>query len=75
MHEKLHTIIQLPVHLTDKQSVSFQPGNTQEAIDRASTRETMLKAWFKLNQEDYTATEYFYPGMPQHFFFDQNLRK
>jgi len=70
MHEQSHTIIRLPVHLPDEQSVSFHPDNVEEAVDRASTRETMLTAWLKLNKDDRTATEYLYPEIPQHFVFD-----
>ena len=44
MHEQSHTIICLPVHLSDQQSVSFHPDNVEEAVNRASTQETMHAA-------------------------------
>jgi hypothetical protein len=68
MHDRSHGIIRLAVHLQDRQSVTFQPGEEEAAVDRAS--ETTLTAWFKLNEDNPVARQYYYAEIPEHFVFN-----
>ncbi|CAL8141391.1 unnamed protein product [Orchesella dallaii] len=70
MHDQSHTIYRLHVHLADEQSVIFQEGNEQLAIERASLKDTKLTAWFKLNQNDPNARRYKYWEIPVHYTWD-----
>ena len=46
-----YTIIRLKVHLPNQQSVTFVEGNEEEALEVAQNIDTMLTAFFKLNEE------------------------
>ncbi|XP_066916947.1 uncharacterized protein [Clytia hemisphaerica] len=52
MHTQSHTVIRLAVHLPNFQRVYFREGEEENAADRAGNNETMLTAWFLLNQND-----------------------
>ncbi len=60
MHDISHAIIRLAVHLPYEQAVYFRDGKEQEALEAASTKETNLTAWFKLNQNDSSANDFLY---------------
>lgn len=60
----------LAVHLPLQQHVHFKRGLEEEALARSSERDTQLTAWFKLNQQEGTA-----PEIPNHFVFNQKLKK
>ena len=74
MHEQTHAIIRLKLNLPGKQPVVFVPGQEGEAIANNEQKDNTLTAWFKLNQNDSTARQYFYPEIPEHFTFDQKKR-
>ena len=74
MHEQLHTIIRLSVHLRDQQPVYFQQGHEHEALERSSHGETQLTAWFKLNDENETAQQYLYTEIPAYYLFNNTLK-
>lgn len=40
MHDRSHSIIRLPVHLPNQQTITFEEGNEQEAIDAETGRDT-----------------------------------
>jgi hypothetical protein len=71
MHDISHAIIRLAVHLPNEQAVYFKDGEEQEALEAASTKETTLTAWFKLNQNDPSANDYLYTEIPEHYVFDK----
>ena len=75
MHQQSHSIVRLPVHLPRQQPVYFQQGTEEEALQRAGTQDTMLTAWFKLNNSDAEAKQYLYPEVPAHFVFDKKNKK
>ncbi|XP_060129913.1 uncharacterized protein LOC132592021 [Zootoca vivipara] len=70
MHYQSHTIHRFAVHLPDEQSVFFNPNDINTAAQRASTRNTQLTAWFKLNQEQEQARKILYSDIPIHYVFD-----
>ncbi len=71
MHDISHAIIRLAVHLPEEQIVYFQQGKEMEALESASSKETMLTAWFKLNLRNTSAKQYLYSDIPEHYVFDK----
>jgi hypothetical protein len=71
MHDISYAIIRLAVHLADEQAVYFQPVQEQEALEAASSKETTLTAWFKLNLNEPSANPYLYTEIPEHFVFNK----
>ncbi|XP_021961437.1 uncharacterized protein LOC110857104 [Folsomia candida] len=71
MHEQSHTIYRLPVHLPSEQTVYFNADNVEAAAERAGSKETMLTAWFKLNDTDEDARLYLYADIPEHYVFNK----
>ncbi|XP_066920182.1 uncharacterized protein [Clytia hemisphaerica] len=69
MHTQSHTVIRLAVHLPNFQRVYFREGEEENAADRAGNNETMLTAWFLLNQNDPTARQILYPDIPYDYVF------
>ncbi|UYV72234.1 hypothetical protein LAZ67_9002265 [Cordylochernes scorpioides] len=50
MHQQSHSIMRLQVHLPGQQSICFNEDNIEEVVQQAGNKDTMLTAWFKLNQ-------------------------
>src|SRR6267154_6585338 len=49
---------------------------SMEAVAHAeATRDTTLTAWFKLNLVDEHARKHLYVDIPEHYVFDQKIRK
>ncbi|OXA46565.1 hypothetical protein Fcan01_18730 [Folsomia candida] len=71
MHEQSHTIYRLPVHFPSEQTVYFNADNVEAAAERAGSKETMLTAWFKLNDTDEDARLYLYADIPEHYVFNK----
>ena len=69
LSDRSHTITRLAVHLPLEQSVFFQPGNEEQAVINAATKETTLTAWFILNRDNEEARQYFYREIVHHFCF------
>ncbi|XP_046655037.1 uncharacterized protein LOC124348808 [Daphnia pulicaria] len=69
LSDRSHTITRLAVHLPLEQSVFFQPGNEEQAVIDAATKETTLTAWFILNRDNEEARQYFYREIVHHFCF------
>ncbi|XP_035707285.1 ATP-dependent DNA helicase PIF1 [Folsomia candida] len=45
--------------------------NVEAAAERAGSKETMLTAWFKLNDTDEDARLYLYADIPEHYVFNK----
>ena len=73
MHDKSHIIIRLAIHLPLQQNVHFQNGNEQQALQ--CNEQTMLTAFFKLNQLDQNAHQYLYHEIPEHYTFNKSAKK
>lgn len=77
MHEQSHTIVRLPVHLPEEQNIVFNPEylkNDADAVVENSQRDTMLTAWFKLNQSNEDAQSILYNDIPRHFVFNKKIK-
>ncbi|GBM77760.1 hypothetical protein AVEN_231569-1 [Araneus ventricosus] len=75
MSDKSHTVIRLAVHLPEQQAIFCKEGQENEAVERASIKDTTLTAWFKLNLIDEEAHEYYYADIPQYYVFDKPSTK
>jgi hypothetical protein len=73
--DRSHSISRLAVHLPERQSVFFQPGNEEQAVINAATRNTTLTMYFKLNEQQEGARQYYYREIPHHYLFDKKLQK
>lgn len=67
MHDRSHTVMRLPVHLPNQQSIVFEEGNEEEALLAAQTGRTKLESWFMLNINDNCARECLYTDIPLHY--------
>ena len=72
MSEKSHTVMRLAVHLPEQQEVFYKEGHKDQAIARAWPKETLLTAWFNLNQTDEQANNYTYTDIPNYNIFYKN---
>jgi hypothetical protein len=75
MHDQSHSIIRLAVHLPESQPVFFVDGEELQALERASSKETTLTSWFKLNYLDNSANQYKYIDIPYYYVFDKKYSK
>ena len=68
-----HTVYTLKIHARDRQPVFHTTENRGQALERAETRDTMLTAFFKLNQDDPEARQYLYEEIPYHYVFNEGV--
>eukprot|EP00794_Sanderia_malayensis_P017120 gene17120-biopygen14739 len=71
MYEKSHTITRLPIHLPDQQNVCFT--DPQQAAHR--NNDSMLTAYFNLNQTDPNAHQYLYEELPDHYTYNKSTKR
>ncbi|XP_065642297.1 uncharacterized protein LOC136073929 [Hydra vulgaris] len=69
-HDCANVLINEQDHLPENQIVCFREGEEQEALYRATQRDTRLTAWFKLNSKNEGAHRYSYVDLPYYFVFD-----
>ena len=74
MRFKSHDVFRLIIHLENCQSVVFKDNEIDETMEKAKDRDTMLTAYFKLNQTDIEAHKYSYAEIPKHYVFDANTK-
>ena len=72
LHGQSHTVVRLPIHLPNFQSVFFVEGREQEALQRAEGRRTMLQAYFDLNRDDVNARSLLYQDVPRRYIMQGN---
>ncbi len=72
MHKQSHPMIRLAVHLPYGQQVYFKPSEEERALLNSDKNGTMLTDWFELNKRDFSARQYLYAEIPQHFVFSQH---
>ena len=68
LQDKSHSIIRLPVHLPNQQSVIIS-GNVNSIADNLNYSSSMLLDYFKLNLANAKARQYFYADIPSHFVY------
>ncbi|XP_044005460.1 uncharacterized protein LOC122850368 [Aphidius gifuensis] len=72
LQKKSHSIMRLPVHLPNQQSVIFSDEGTEDSIRTALEKTTMLIEYFALNRRDPVARQYTYAEIPSHFVFKKS---
>ncbi|XP_063994425.1 uncharacterized protein LOC135171800 [Diachasmimorpha longicaudata] len=72
LQEKSHSIVRLPVHLPNQQTLTISDVADDEAIRSALQKETMLMDYFTLNQRDPEARKFTYSEIPSHYVFKKN---
>ncbi|XP_077201143.1 uncharacterized protein LOC143841157 [Paroedura picta] len=78
LHAQSHSIVRLPVHLPDYQSVIFDARTLQTnpaTVESNAQRDTMLTAWFLLNSEHEEARSILYIDIPKTYIFQKDIRK
>ena len=75
IHFSQPTVYRLPVHLEDQQIVYYNPDdNPNDVLERGATKETLLTAWFKINQSNPSARNTTYQNFPQIWVFDSKKK-
>ncbi|KYN16225.1 DNA repair and recombination protein pif1, mitochondrial [Trachymyrmex cornetzi] len=69
LQDKSHTIVRLPVHLPNEQSVIIENEAIEEAMISALNQATMLIDYFSLNSRDQEAKQYLYVEIPRYYVF------
>ncbi|XP_044578963.1 uncharacterized protein LOC123261436 [Cotesia glomerata] len=74
LQDKSHSIIRLPVHLPNEQSITINDNCTKEELQEALEKKSMLIDFFKLNERDPNARQYVYGDIPNHYVFKKTIR-
>ncbi|KYM96549.1 ATP-dependent DNA helicase PIF1 [Cyphomyrmex costatus] len=69
LQDKSHTIVRLPIHLPNEQSVIIENEAIEEAVTSALNQATMLIDYFSLNSRDEEAKQYLYVEIPRYYIF------
>ncbi|XP_057339411.1 uncharacterized protein LOC130676921 [Microplitis mediator] len=72
LQDKSHSIIRLPVHLPNEQSITISDDCTETDIQEALQRQTMLIDYFSLNERDPSARHYIYSDIPRYYVFKKD---
>ncbi|XP_077174871.1 uncharacterized protein LOC143828370 [Paroedura picta] len=78
LHSQSHVILRLPVHLPGFHSAIFDEHALQDNVDavaRPAQRETMLTAWFRLNEHHKEARSILYTDIPHIYIFHKETRE
>lgn len=70
MRSKSHDVFRLTIHLEDRHSVVIKDGELEDLLEEAKNKDTMLTAYFKLNQTDKNALRITYARIPIYYTFD-----
>ena len=75
LHDFSHSVEHLQIHEPNMQRI-LVPANAEETeVREACERDSMLMAFFRLNQEDPEAREHLYADIPLHYWFDKSNRQ
>ena len=76
IHHRTLSVERLPFHLPGQKNCTFHAGESLErVVEREKERPSKLEAFFFLNRVDPTAHQYSYDQIPQHFVWNDTLRK
>ncbi|XP_051165645.1 uncharacterized protein LOC127284299 [Leptopilina boulardi] len=65
--KKSHSINRLPIHLPNEQNVIIREGKDSNVVSFDLKKNTKLLDYFKLNQRDSNAHQYYYSEIPEHY--------
>ena len=69
LYNKSHTIIRLPVHLPNQQTVMIHSSPEDTTLENVINQTTMLLDYFALNARDKNAQQYAYVQIPKYYTF------
>ncbi|XP_044005498.1 uncharacterized protein LOC122850412 [Aphidius gifuensis] len=69
LQQKSHSIIRLPVHLSNQQNVTLTDEAGEESIRAAMDQHTMLMDYFAFNERDPLAKTFTYAEISEHYVF------
>ncbi|XP_044005453.1 uncharacterized protein LOC122850360 [Aphidius gifuensis] len=72
LQKKSHSIMRLPVHLPNQQTVMISDEATDDSIRTALEKNTMLIEYFALNQRDTEARQFTYAEIPSYYVFKKS---
>ncbi|UYV71113.1 hypothetical protein LAZ67_8001784, partial [Cordylochernes scorpioides] len=75
MHEQSHVIYRLAVHLPNAQALYFNENDSADNLHQKLSKSSTLMEWFKLNQNDQEARNYFYREIPNHYVWETKKTK
>ncbi|UYV71022.1 hypothetical protein LAZ67_8001449 [Cordylochernes scorpioides] len=75
MHEQSHVIYRLAVHLPNTQALYFNENDSADNLHQKLSKSSTLMEWFKLNQNDQEARNYFYREIPNHYVWETKKTK
>ncbi|UYV67510.1 hypothetical protein LAZ67_5001019 [Cordylochernes scorpioides] len=75
MHEQSHVIYRLAVHLPNAQALYFNENDSADNLHQKLSKSSALMEWFKLNQNDQEARNYFYREIPNHYVWETKKTK
>ncbi|UYV67927.1 hypothetical protein LAZ67_5002522 [Cordylochernes scorpioides] len=75
MHEQSHVIYRLAVHLPNAQALYFNENDSADNLHQKLSKSSTLMEWFKLNQNDHEARNYFYREIPNHYVWETKKTK
>eukprot|EP00794_Sanderia_malayensis_P021395 gene21395-biopygen17171 len=71
MYDQSHTIVRLAIHLPDQHTVYF----TDPDLAAHRNNDSMLMAYFTLNQREQNAHQYLYKDIPEHYTFNKSTKQ
>ncbi|XP_017239700.1 uncharacterized protein LOC108212487 [Daucus carota subsp. sativus] len=76
IHHRTLSVERLPFHLPDLKNCTFHANEPLErVVEREKERASKLEAFFILNKSDPTARKHTYDEIPQHFVWNDGLRR
>ncbi|XP_044583970.1 uncharacterized protein LOC123264615 [Cotesia glomerata] len=72
LQNKSHSIIRLPVHLPNEQSITINNDCNNDELREALQKQSMLIDYFKLNERDSNARQYIYSDILYHYVFKKD---
>ncbi|XP_044591402.1 uncharacterized protein LOC123269633 [Cotesia glomerata] len=72
LQQKSHAFIRLPVHLPNQHTVTIDESGTDDVINKALEKQTMLIDYFALNARDEEARNFSYAEIPSHYVFKKS---
>eukprot|EP00794_Sanderia_malayensis_P021398 gene21398-biopygen17176 len=71
IYDQSHTIVRLAIHLPDQHTVYF----TDPDQGAHRNNDSMLMAYFTLNQREQNAHQYLYKDIPEHYTFNKSTKQ
>ncbi|XP_008557719.1 uncharacterized protein LOC103578405 [Microplitis demolitor] len=74
LQNKSHTVMRLPVHWPNQQTITINSPETEDSIQNALEKQTMLIDYFALNSRDFEARNLTYAEIPSLYVFKKQKK-